>query len=344
MAPVRRPLPAKGAAVSNSTTPAAKAKAPIVKSKPQVIAVRSDDGTLMPMANLPTVDLTDIEQRMLEEMELLNSDGTIPLQGMIYGDVGTQKTTKAMAIMQGIIPKGKKILYIDSAQGWTTLMNYPRMMRDDEGVPNVLKMDYANIETLWALADAIRAGIKSGVGPFAEIGGVIFDEYTSMHDMDLNWITDVRAAQAENEGVFKDKYTPTWPEYNAAKTRSNRLLSKFMLAKVHLIFIGHSKITKKLETVPDMPEKAGKSLYAKLHFAYLAKFNAQGNAILQTQGAKREMAKNRINGIGAITSPNEVIGRYLVWGQEDKVIQQKVEPIAEEPIPEVDEDLAAMLD
>lgn len=307
------------------------------KSKPVVFA-RMEDGTPMPMGELPEMDMTDIEQRMLDAMTVVSSDDSIPAMGMIYGDVGTQKTTKAFAIMQGIIPVGKKIVYVDSAAGWTTLMNYPHLMRDSDGVPNVLKFDYQNIETLWALAKAI----KIGKGEYANVAGVIFDEYTQMHDMDLNWITDVRANLAANEGEFKDRYTPTWPEYNAARTRSNRVLELFMLSKVHLIFVGHSKVTKKMETVPDMPEKAGKSLYAKLHFAYLTKFNDKGIAVMQTSGSKREMAKNRINGIAAQSSPEEFIARYKVWGKEDKVTKVSPKPIEAEPIPDED-DLEAML-
>ena len=337
--PRTRKLPTKPPVGESKETPAPQEKkARVIEG---TIIPRLEDGTPMPMHDLPSVDMTGIELRMADAMGLVTSDGTIPAMGMIYGDVGTQKTTKAMQIMQGILPAGKKILYIDSAAGWTTLMNYPWMMRDERGEPNVLKMDYENIETLWALAKAIKAG----KGIYGEIGGVIFDEYTSMHDMDLNWITDVRANQAESEGVFKDRFTPTWPEYNAARTRSNRVLSSFMLCKIHLIFIGHSKVTKKMETVPDMPEKAGKALYSKLHFAYLAKFDDKGNAILQTSGAKRAMAKNRINGIPEIGTAEDFVSRYKVWGQEDKVITTKPKAIEAEPIPEIDdENLAALLD
>lgn len=327
-------IPRKRAAVpiESKTRPT-----PVAKSKATEDNIKAFDGTPMPVESLPTVDMTNIEKRMLESMKLMSPEDDVPCMGLIYGDVGTGKTTKAMEIMQGIIPIGKKIVYVDSAAGWTTLMNFPWMMRDEKGELNVLQMPYFNIETLQALAQAI----KEGKGEYANIGGIIFDEYTSMHDLDLNWVVQTRATQAEKRGEFKDRFTPALPDYNAARIRSNETIQAFMATGIHQIFIGHSKITKKMETMPDMPEKAGKSLYTKLHFAYLAKFNDRGVAVLQTQGAKRELAKNRINGIGSFTNPEEFIAMYKAWGGP-KVIEAKVVPIPAEDVPE--DDLETILD
>lgn len=333
MVPVKRPP-----IVSKRPSVKVESKTEKPASKKAVDNIFAFDGTPMPVESLPEVDLTDIEIRMLDAMSLMTPDDTVPCMGLIYGDVGTGKTTKAMAIMQGILPQGKKIVYVDSAAGWTTLMNYPWMMRDEKGELNVLRMNYFNIETLQALAHSI----KEGKGRYGEIGGIIFDEYTSMHDLDLNWIVQKRSDQAEKRGEFKDRFTPALPDYNAARIRSNETIQAFMATGIHQIFIGHSKVTKKFETMPDMPEKAGKSLYTKLHFAYLAKFNDKGDAVLQTQGAKRELAKNRINGIGSFTNPEEFIEAYKVWGIEEPK-QIAIEAIAAEPIPDVD-DLASLLE
>ena len=167
MATVKRPLPVRKPLPVNSEPKPAVAKEPVKAPakrhsvvKPKADVARLDDGTPMPMAELPTMDLTNIEQRMLDDMKILSSDDKLPAMGMIYGDVGTGKTTAAFEIMQGIINPGDKILYVDSAAGWTTLMNYPHLMRDSEGVPNVIRMEYHNIETLQALAKAIKVAVK----------------------------------------------------------------------------------------------------------------------------------------------------------------------------------------
>lgn len=293
------------------------------------------DGSPMPTQDLPEIKYSNIEQMFVQAIKPL-SKAKPPVQGLIYGGVGTMKTTNAMFIMNGLVPADKKILYVDSAEGWTTLMNYPELRKaiDDE---RILHMQYENIEQLQELAKLIRGNTKP---PFSEIGGIVFDEYTSMHDEDLNWIVDTRAAQAKKDGGFKDSFTPALPDYNAARIRSNRTIALFMKNRIHLIFIGHSKETKKLEQLPDMPEKAGKALYSKLHFAYFTYVDKDGSVKMQTVNGNRRMAKNRINGIGAHTTPSEFIEAYRNWGGKE------LSTVVPEAIPDEipDEDLKKMLE
>lgn len=290
------------------------------------------DGSPMPTEDLPEIKYTNAEAMFAQAIKPL-AKAKPPVMGLIYGPVGTMKTTNAMFMMRGVVPKDKKILYVDSSEGWTTLMNYPEFRQDilDE---RILHMQYENIEQLQQLAQIIRGNAKP---PFSDIGGIVFDEYTSMHDEDLNWIVDTRAAQAKKDGGFKDSFTPALPDYNAARIRSNKTVALMMKNRLHLIFIGHSKETKKLEQLPDMPEKAGKALYSRLHFAYFTFVDKQGNVKMQTVNGDRRMAKNRINGIGAYTTPEEFVSAYESWGGAE------LKEVEIEKIPESD-DLAKLLD
>ena len=294
---------------------------------------KSFDGSPMPKHDLPEIKYSNMESLFVKAIQPLKN-ARPPAMGLLYGGVGTLKTTNAMKMARGITPLDKKILYIDSAEGWTTLMNYPEIVEDIES-GRILHMQYENIEQLWELMRLLRSADKP---PFNEIGAIIFDEYTSMHDEDLNYIVDVRAEQAKKDGGFKDSFTPALPDYNAARIRSNKLIALAMKKRIHLFFIGHSKEDKRMNQLPDMPEKAGKALYSKLHFAYYTFVDKSGKIVMQTTNGNRAMAKNRINGIAEHTSPEEFIDAYQKWGGG------KISSVKPKEIPTEDDDLTAMLE
>lgn len=301
---------------------------------------RSFDGSPMPTKALPKLNRSQVALR--SSMKKM-TPGNAPFMGLIYGEPGTQKTTLAMRLLQRIVPQEKMILFIDTAAGWTVLNNEPALME------RTLRMSFENIESLELLCESIAAG----VAPFDRIGGIILDEYTSMHDRDLNWVVRSRAKQKEADGGFKDPFMPALPDYNAARIRSNTLIEKLLgLEDMNIVFIGHSKVDKAMNTVPDMPEKAGKALYSKVHFVYYTSFNTDkknpalnGRIEIQTTGGNRIMAKNRINGVPSrLTLPvadDKVVENYKTWG-----LTKDANAVVPEPIPTEQslEDIAKLLD
>jgi hypothetical protein len=278
----------------------------------------SFDGSKMPTEALPEKP-TPTQQALLSQATRLKNRH-LSCKGMIYGDTGTMKTTTGMKILQEITPPEKDILYFDIAEGWSVLQNYPEL------IERVIHVPYQSIEQLAQWADAIQ----SGNAPFHNVGAVLFDEYTGMHDEDLNWVVETRAAQMAKKKEFKDPFSPALPDYNAARIRSNKfVLAKYMrLNNVHLIFIGHEKEDKRLKKVPDMPDKAGKAIYQKLHFLYHASVDTQGKWTLQTTQSVKITAKNRINGIGSFTNAKEIIENYKKWGVVAPV-KTEVKPVDE---------------
>lgn len=275
------------------------------------------DGSPMPNKPLP-IRKVDYD-RLTGSITKLESK-TLTAKGLIYGDSGTMKTTKAMEILQKITPPDKKILYVDTAEGWSVLMNYPHLRE------RVIHMPYQGIESLWALSDLVLAKTP----PYDSIGAILFDEYTQMHDEDLNWIVQSRSDQKAKDNEFKDPYQPALPDYNAARIRSNRTLAKFMkLPETHLLFIGHEKKDKGW-TLPDMPDKAGKSLYVKLHFVFHAEWDVKGDRSTwraQTSGGNKVIAKNRVSGVGSFMTETDTFAKaYLSWGTPAQVTTEP-EPI-----------------
>lgn len=284
---------------------------------------RAFDGSPVPMQALP------VPQMQLDKLKnsitrLQNKHLTA--KGLIYGDAGTMKTTAAMKILQAITPKDKMILYIDTAEGWSVLMNYPELQE------RVIHVPFERIEQLWLISDAIF----NKTPPFDKIGGVLFDEYTQMHDEDLNWIVQMRSDQKAKSNEFKDPYQPALPDYNAARIRSNRTLARFMkLPNTHSLFIGHEREGARKTIVPDMPDKAGRSLYVKLHFVFHTEWTGEGKEAvwrMQTVGGNKIIAKNRVNGVESFTTPEKFSEAYLRWG----IAKDREEPKKPEPVKNTD--------
>ena len=305
---------------------------------------RAADGSPIPMNALP---VRKVDLKALVDITRPLETKKLTAKGMFYGDAGTMKTTQAMRFAQAITDPEKHILYLDSAEGWSTLMNYR-----EEGLMNrVLHQPVDSQEQLIAVIGAVRMQ----QAPFNKIGCIIFDEYTQMVDNDLNWIVESRSEQAAKDGGYKDPFTPALPDYNATRIRSNKVLAAALkLPDAHLLFIGHEK-TDKARIIPDMQDKAGKSLYQRLHFLYhLEQYtpkdkDAETYWRMQTVNGNRIVAKNRIVNVPAfVRDINVLIDCYQKWGvktNDGKVL--KPEPVKVDPAsnPEATEDdLVAILE
>ncbi len=91
-----------------------------------------------PTQKLPSVP-AKTKKALLDSTEDL-ADKEVPYQLCIYGDQGTGKTLAMMKLFQLITKPDKKILYIDSGNGWATLKSYPELMK------RVKYSKYENIE------------------------------------------------------------------------------------------------------------------------------------------------------------------------------------------------------
>ena len=304
---------------------------------------RAADGSPLPMNALP---VRKVDLKSLIEITRPLTAKQLTAKGMFYGPAGSMKTTQAMRFAQAITDPQKHILYLDSAEGWSTLMNYR-----SEGLMNrVLHQPVDSQEQLILVIEAVR--MKQA--PFDKIGCIVFDEYTQMVDNDLNWIVESRAEMANKsakEGEQnKDPFTPALPDYNAARIRSNKVIAAALkLPDAHLLFIGHEKIDK-AQTIPDMQDKAGKSLYQRLHFLYhLEQYTPKEKDAatywrMQTVNGNRITAKNRIVNVPAFVRDIDVLIKcYKEWGvQSNEGTVQKPEPVKNDQ-PDNDESLEAIL-
>ena len=230
--------------------------------------------------------------------------------GGIYGPAGAGKTTASMELAQRITPPDKKILYIFTNKGWSSLKNYPKLME------RVKKMPFESFDQLKAVTAMLKnKQYRDKLG----IGTVVLDEFNTMFDLDIEAICNHRHIQKKAEGKYKDPDTPEWPEYNTAKMHMQNILNDVLeTPDINFIFICHPRFQKKTGYIePDFFEKASQSFMRVMHsLYYLSSTEKEGKmqVTIQLHGNDQVCAKNRIGGLGFYAnSVKEIADAYHKW-------------------------------
>ncbi|ALY09311.1 ATPase [Arthrobacter phage Jasmine] len=230
--------------------------------------------------------------------------------GAIYGPAGAGKTTATMELAQRITPEDKLILYIFTNKGWSSLKNYPGLMK------RVKKMPFQSFDQV----SAVTAMLKNPQYREAlKIGTVVFDEFNTMFDMDVEAICNLRHIQKKAEGKYKDPDTPEWPEYNTAKMHMQNILNDVLeTPDINFMFICHPRFQKKTGYIePDFFEKASQSFMRVMHsLYYLSSTEKDGkmHVTIQLHGNDQVCAKNRIGGLGFYAqNVKEIADAYHKW-------------------------------
>lgn len=307
--------------------------------------VGNDYNVEIPTQALPKPVAKDIKALMASMVSMKDKKAAgVPLVTVVSGDQGTGKTTSTVKLIYNVVAPDKRIIYMDSAQGWSTLMNDPQFQTED--FDNRVKwMQYENMEQQLILAAAIR----DKVPPFDTIGGVILDEYSSMVKKDRTWIVKARSQQKEkkNEG-FKDPFQPSQPDYLASQIRSEEVINAYLATGIHIGFTSHEKLDKDtLQIRPDFSPGAGNDLQRLVHSVLRAstKVDKSGNVTrqLQLQPFGRVSAKNRIGGMGNFASDiMEVVEAYKKWGIQKEPVPTTLTKEEVEVI-EKDDELLSLL-
>lgn len=220
------------------------------------------------------------------------TDSQPNFKGLIYGVSGVGKTVAAIQIAQEITPPDKTIQYIDTAQGWVSLMNHRELITD-----RVKRMKYINLMQIEALVRAMKLGEEE----FAQIGTVVFDESTSAADTALDEVLKYRASQDR----AKDPDTPTQPDYNTTTNRVRKTFNELLtLEGVNVIFVAHArkdKDNRNVEVVsPSFLPKLGQKIKQPLHLiAHLSgnEIDQKYVRIFQVHPTRTIDAKCRIGGL-----------------------------------------------
>lgn len=262
-------------------------------------------GMELPSAPLPKVPPKAVSALLSSMVDFENQH--VPMLFSVFGDQGTGKTKAGMEILQRVTNPEKRIVYVDTAMNFATLMNHPALQK------RVKVMEYENMEQLLVLAQAIRTTPQLQ----ELIGAVMIDEYSSAVKADRKWIVRVRAEQAEKDKKFKDPHHPSQADYLSSQLRSEEVVQAFLLSGVHVCFVSHEKIDEKIITRPDFAPGAANDFQRLIHGVYRTTAKVENGKLehkLQLQPTGRISVKNRVGGLGVFSTDVEVAEAYNKWG------------------------------
>lgn len=264
-------------------------------------------------------------QRMAEE------DIPTDFTGLIYGPIGSGKTILSMGLAQALADGGE-ILYLDSADGWVSLKEFPSLLE------NARRLRFQSLGDVAAIGEGLQRRMKG----FENVKVVVIDEGSSIANEVLYDVV------RDKHGVGKDAilpeiegkdYGPMGQLYMAAL---NRIQST---EGVHLIVVAHDaqrKDHRNVElTYPDFSPKLRKEVTKIMHVVGYVSSQIRGAGAntnyvreVQCQPTALVAAKARFE-IPVKVDFGEFVGRITEWVGSDGMAADLAGP---EPQVDAEED------
>ena len=275
--------------------------------------------------------LTDILSRMTDlGTERVNKS----LMCMLYGKPGTGKTVLATGLAQ-YISNGKRVLYIDTREGWVSLENHAGM------VDGVIRVQYQQFSDLALIAEAIRTNDAG----FENIGAVVIDEFSTAADMLLDDLfrEDIGAQKDEipTEAVDARLYKPLG---DACRKAVEMFQS---IPGLHVILVAHERETvdhrKVKVTKPGFTPKNNDGIQKLMHVTAHVTNEIKGSGknttyerLVQSHPSALVDAKSRIGGLPLQCDTGTFVQIVHDWLNDDTVGLEEYETtdIASDSLPD----------
>ena len=257
----------------------------------------------------------ELMQALLDSMQDL-TDATANVKTMIYGESGVGKTVLAMEMAQRLTPGDKRILFLDTYEGWVSLLNHPELKKRSA------RMKYQGLSQIDLLVQAIQADT-----PFADIGTVVVDEISSIAKKDLDNVLNTRAAKDPS----KDRDVATQPDMGANTERMRRTFGDLLAMDINVILVSHIREDADARTgvktirpgmMPKMSVTIREQLHDVVHMTADEIRDEEGNVgytrslqVLPTRGV---VAKTRVGGLDIHTSTADYIRAVGEWMRGDR--------------------------
>lgn len=230
--------------------------------------------------------LKQIMGRMQDmETEVIDKD----FFALLYGSYGTGKTTLIAGAAQALRGNGR-ILYLDSAQGFASLDNMPKLKR------NMDRIQVKEPKDLMTIADAM----KKRRPEFREHTVLLLDEVDSWFEIILHdYVREVTGTlPTEDLPEIEGKH------YAAPTQAMLNIINTFKATDgLHIIMVAHDQQRgkdPKIFTAPSLPPKLMKGINEKVHVVGLveAAITKDGySRTIQVNPSKQVVAKTRIGGL-----------------------------------------------
>lgn len=216
-------------------------------------------------------------------------------RGLFYGNDGTGKTIAGLALLNSIVPASKRIILIDTSENGLSINNHPKLKsRLPDGSPRITRLAYGGERDLHALAGAIELGM----GGYENVGGIQFDEFSTMADSLLAGI--LKTVEKENPNRPKDD--ATWPEYKMLRRKCINIITTFgALEGVHCTFITHYRTDKDGRNLPvespNLIPSVAPEIRKPMHVIAYLSLDETGARTFQVQPDRGHVAKCKLGGL-----------------------------------------------
>lgn len=241
-------------------------------------------------------------------------DMAMRMKVLLYGQSGVGKTVEAFTLAHMCLEPGKRILYIDTGEGWVSLQNHPELKK------NVTRMTYKGISQIEVMVNAIKANVEG----WNDYGVVIFDEFSTSAKQFLHIVLDKNNVDSLTEA-------PEFKHWGILSRNIEKTYWKLMeLKETHnMILIAHERTkeeqgTKLKYIAPSFMDSIEGTVKENVHV--VARMTAE---VINTSGApqysrkmqvhptKIVVAKSRVGGLDILVTPqrfNERIAEWLATG------------------------------
>lgn len=255
--------------------------------------------------NSPLMTKADEDAAIHELLEsikgLSSSDVTTRVgnfRGMLYGYDGVGKTIGGLAILNYIVEPDKTILLLDTADNGLSLNNHPNLKTKlSDGSSRIVRYAYRGETWLHAVA----AACERKTPPFDKVGGVQFDELSSMADSMLAVILKI----AEARDPSRPEDDATWPEYKQLLRKMKNITNRFaQIEGVHTIGIAHVRTDKaafnKMQESPNFTPGVGREIRKPMHLISNVTITDEGQRQFRVQPTTEQVAKCKIGGMAPV--------------------------------------------
>jgi hypothetical protein len=256
-----------------------------------------------------------LDKLMARMTDLSLSTPVKDFMGMIYGIPGTSKTTTAMGLAQALAG-GEKIVYVDTAQGWVALEQFPALME------NAVRFQYDSYDDLPTLAGALALPEARQPELIRGARVVVLDEASGIADAVLDRVLRERLGTKDDD---IPNVTPEWSDYFPQKELVRKAIIQLQeIEGLHVILVAHEKEKiddRKVKIVsPDFPNKLLGELQKLMHVTARATSKTAMKAgelqyirELQSQPTARIEAKSRIPALNVISEQFDWVSIVADW-------------------------------
>ena len=231
---------------------------------------------------------------------------------IIYGGFGVGKTVAAFKIAHAILPPDKWIYYLDTSDGWLSLLNHPELR--ERTTKNRFK-GFSQIDTL-------TTAITEDIQGFGKYGVLILDEYSTMSDIVLDRVVmhrDELGKQGKlNQKGQREGDVADWPDRNVHTRLVRRNIDAlYSVPNLTIIILAHERTTDDDGTTMDFPLACRVTIGKRAHTISRMHTSEDGKRIFTSHPVRRVEAKTRIAGLGRSDSDSkfvDVVSNWLLAG------------------------------